>query len=85
MKTTTVTLTIQWDPMVHRDPATWDLRELIDPDGEHSVETSSITTGTSCDAGLMKRCGKTNARKCECCGLFLCLQHESHGHVWEMT
>jgi len=39
MKTTKIELWVQWDPAKHRDPAEWDLVELIDPEGEHELKT----------------------------------------------
>ncbi len=72
MKTTKIELWIQWDPAKHRDPAEWDLAELIDPEGEHKLKTRAQRLG-SCDSCGRSMIGLSASPLCPHCAR------------WEMT
>lgn len=41
-----------------------------------------------CEAGLTKACNKSNAQRCECCGLYLCPNHhhrDAKNNTYEVT
>lgn len=91
MKTTVVSLTIQWDPEKHRDPATWDLEELLDPEGEHLMKVKAVEIRHPCEAKSTteegETCGKEADECCKCCDMWICWGHGrglQHPH-WEMT